>query len=171
MDREAWRAAIHGVAKSRTWLSDWTLWLMHCIPLDHMKAYFCTVELEPCSSNCSELRLFHCWLSLIDDMMLTSLRRMHHAKNLWANKKVGCIIGAYGVVNGTMNKLRSWLSLLCEFDIFPSLRMFCLTVKIACRKSWCCSRDAKSKFSTSSLSLPMTPNRFTFHPLFGKTET
>ena len=23
MDREAWRAAIHGVAKSRTWLSDW----------------------------------------------------------------------------------------------------------------------------------------------------
>ena len=24
MDREAWRAAIHEVAKSRTWLSDWT---------------------------------------------------------------------------------------------------------------------------------------------------
>ena len=24
MDREAWRAAIHGVAKGRTWLSDWT---------------------------------------------------------------------------------------------------------------------------------------------------
>ena len=24
MDREAWRAAIHGAAKSRTWLSDWT---------------------------------------------------------------------------------------------------------------------------------------------------
>ena len=24
MDMEAWRAAIHGVAKSRTWLSDWT---------------------------------------------------------------------------------------------------------------------------------------------------
>ena len=23
-DREAWRAAIHGVAKSQTWLSDWT---------------------------------------------------------------------------------------------------------------------------------------------------
>ena len=29
MDREAWRAAIHGVAKSRTWLSDWSdlVWL------------------------------------------------------------------------------------------------------------------------------------------------
>ena len=24
MDREAWRAAIHGVTKSWTWLSDWT---------------------------------------------------------------------------------------------------------------------------------------------------
>ena len=24
MDREAWRAAIHGVTESRTWLSDWT---------------------------------------------------------------------------------------------------------------------------------------------------
>ena len=24
MDREAWRAVIHGVAKSHTWLSDWT---------------------------------------------------------------------------------------------------------------------------------------------------
>ena len=24
VDREAWRAAIHGVTKSRTWLSDWT---------------------------------------------------------------------------------------------------------------------------------------------------
>ena len=24
MDREAWRAAVHGVTKSRTWVSDWT---------------------------------------------------------------------------------------------------------------------------------------------------
>ena len=24
MDREAWRPAVHGVAKSRTWLSNWT---------------------------------------------------------------------------------------------------------------------------------------------------
>ena len=24
MDRKTWRAAVHGVAKSRTWLSDWT---------------------------------------------------------------------------------------------------------------------------------------------------
>ena len=34
MDREAWRAAIHGVAKSRTRLSDWTeLNWVYCLPL------------------------------------------------------------------------------------------------------------------------------------------
>ena len=27
MDREAWHAAVHGVAKSRTWLSKWADWL------------------------------------------------------------------------------------------------------------------------------------------------
>ena len=31
MDREAWHAAVHGVAKSRTWLSNWT-------ELKHQKA-------------------------------------------------------------------------------------------------------------------------------------
>ena len=32
IDREAWRAAIHGVAKSWTWLSDWSdlIWLVFC---------------------------------------------------------------------------------------------------------------------------------------------
>ena len=29
MDREAWHAAVHGVLKSQTWLSDWTDWLIH----------------------------------------------------------------------------------------------------------------------------------------------
>ena len=33
MNREAWRAAIHGVAKSRTWLSDWTELKTKIIPL------------------------------------------------------------------------------------------------------------------------------------------
>ena len=37
MDREAWRTAVHGFAKSQTWLSNWTEWLKNsnvyvCIP-------------------------------------------------------------------------------------------------------------------------------------------
>ena len=28
MDREAWSATVHGLTKSRTWLSDWTEWRM-----------------------------------------------------------------------------------------------------------------------------------------------
>ena len=33
MDREAWRTAVHGVAKSRTWLSGWTElnWRTNCV--------------------------------------------------------------------------------------------------------------------------------------------
>ena len=29
MDREAWRAAVHGVAKNRTWLSNWNDWFYY----------------------------------------------------------------------------------------------------------------------------------------------
>ena len=31
-DREAWRAAVHEVAKSRTWFSDWTTITIYCMP-------------------------------------------------------------------------------------------------------------------------------------------
>jgi len=47
MDREAWRAAIHGVAKSQTWLSDWTelnwtewYWAHFHVPVDHPDNFF-----------------------------------------------------------------------------------------------------------------------------------
>ena len=37
VDREAWRAAIHGVAKSRTRLSDWTE--LNCVTLIMISEY------------------------------------------------------------------------------------------------------------------------------------
>ena len=36
MDREAWRAVIHGVLKSRTWLRDWTDWLTNGFSNTHV---------------------------------------------------------------------------------------------------------------------------------------
>ena len=44
MDREAWRAAIHGVAKSQTRLSDWTElnWTeLNSVPLTHLQIAIC----------------------------------------------------------------------------------------------------------------------------------
>ena len=35
MDREAWRAAVHGVTKSQTWLNDWTEWTVQ----DNIKVF------------------------------------------------------------------------------------------------------------------------------------
>jgi len=42
MDREAWRAAIHGVAKSRTWLSDWTElnWILERVAISFSRESF-----------------------------------------------------------------------------------------------------------------------------------
>ena len=39
MDREAWHAVVHGVAKSRTWLSDWTELIANCHPCAHTEPY------------------------------------------------------------------------------------------------------------------------------------
>ena len=46
MDREAWRAAIHGVAKSRTWLSDWTevnITNSHKVKKHNITSSFCKI--------------------------------------------------------------------------------------------------------------------------------
>ena len=41
MDREGWHAAIHGVSKSRTWLSDWSdlIWFHQMLYTDGYDVY------------------------------------------------------------------------------------------------------------------------------------
>ena len=55
MDREAWHAAIHGVAKSRTWLSNWTE--LNWLSVDGITYYvsFCVwpLSMSKRSSRCT----------------------------------------------------------------------------------------------------------------------
>ena len=50
MDREAWRAAVHGVAKSRTWLSNWTelTWALQSDPDPFCLFFFLLFNLTFC---------------------------------------------------------------------------------------------------------------------------
>ena len=52
MDREAWHAVVHGVAKSRTWLSNWTElnWLMPL--LVSVITILMLLGIAPCITNC-----------------------------------------------------------------------------------------------------------------------
>ena len=57
MGREAWRAAIHGVSKSRTRLNDWTDWTeliqdcQFCKPLNENTCIICLIEISSGDSN------------------------------------------------------------------------------------------------------------------------
>ena len=54
MDRESWRAAIHGVAKIWTWLSDWTEWETgHDFTWINNNVSFVLVILWPMKIDCS----------------------------------------------------------------------------------------------------------------------
>ena len=56
VDREAWRAAVHGVAKSQMWLSNWTTTLYKQYPLGKqtwlnfafVTIYLCVILEKPC---------------------------------------------------------------------------------------------------------------------------
>ena len=54
IDREAWRAAVHGVAKSQTWLSDWT-------------------ELKWCMGRCKSLGSLKPFLSYVSHLSVSSM--------------------------------------------------------------------------------------------------
>ena len=89
MDREAWRAAIHGVAKSRTRLSDWSD-LIWCIPytLIHVATQPSgKAKLFHIPTNCAFLRLS---LDLLTVCPLSS-RWFQFAPQIYFHKLSSCL--------------------------------------------------------------------------------
>jgi len=70
MDREAWRAAIHGVAKSQTWLSDWSdlIWF-----INSLKSRDITAD-NGSSSQSSDFSCSHLWMWELDHWKLMILK-------------------------------------------------------------------------------------------------
>ena len=80
MDREAWRAAVHRVAKSQTRLSDWTVlnWQPHVLgfsPLCHGFVAFDLCNLKPVSFPLN-LSLFICKMKRLEVLSAVSLCAM-----------------------------------------------------------------------------------------------
>ena len=66
MDREAWSAVVHGAAKSRIWLSDWTE-LIHFSYKEtkkypNFRDFLRAIELKNLSGRISDFRFALCWI-------------------------------------------------------------------------------------------------------------
>ena len=81
MDREAWHAAVHGVAKSRTWLSNWTElnWCTHCLGL-----------------------LIHCSFS----KMVSSISMAFFSPSVFAE---GCVLSKCSINRLLLKECKRWL--------------------------------------------------------------
>ena len=88
MDREAWRAAIHGVAKSRTRLRDWTelnwteMWSFGSLPdsgFHAPKNFPFSLELNVLSASAlNRYKPYYVWQQGIWDLPWNSRRRQWH---------------------------------------------------------------------------------------------
>ena len=67
MDREAWHAAIHGVAKSRTRLSDWSDLIWYICWINKWK-HTVWISLSAQTERCHYSRLVSLWKSVFDSV-------------------------------------------------------------------------------------------------------
>ena len=94
MDREAWRATIHGVAKSRTRLSDWTESSGTCKGKWQWRHYFMTTRMGKIKENDKRWwgwtetgTLLHCWwkceMVFLWKIILQLLQRLNQTVAIW----------------------------------------------------------------------------------------
>ena len=83
MDREAWRAAIHGVTKSRTQLSDWSdlIWSVWLISLSIMSSRYNDIAANGRTSS-HFLFYFFCWIMLLY-IYITATLSIHSTDRLF----------------------------------------------------------------------------------------
>ena len=83
MDREAWRAAIHGIAKSRTRLSDWTE-----LNLEKGKATHYSILAWKIIQSMESHRVGHNWVTFTSLMVIWAMASMKQRRGLW-NGRMG----------------------------------------------------------------------------------
>ena len=116
MDREAWHAAVHGVAKSQTWLRDWTDGFMSCTVgpccLSFLRIIICICESQPPnpslpSPHILATSLFSVSVCCPASWLVTSM------KSLWVSAHTP--MHSYPTSYTSLWEIsRQWSSLLCS---------------------------------------------------------
>ena len=113
MDREAWRAVIHGVAKSRTWLIDWT-------------------DLNWCSASCSFL-LRICFIHLVLHVKcILAFYTEHYDRFCYFSPKRKFVLAGFCLGWAWIENSISFISPLVSFQIFFVFKSATLSLLCPC---------------------------------------